>query len=156
MHESAVSADAAAPAVATAEVLDDVSPTPEREKMVAVCSATGDGAPGTRVQGAACATRPGDSGRLDDTVPPTVTVGAVNDKAPALDRPKLGNVRVREAVGVSARVAHVGESTVSADAAAPVVAAAKTLDGASPAPEREKMVAVCDAAGDGAPGTRVQ
>ena len=82
-------------ASAVAEILDDVSPAPERENLGAVCDAAGDGAPDTRVQGAACATRPGDSGLLEDTVSPTAAVDAVNDKPPALGRPKLGYVRVR-------------------------------------------------------------
>ena len=39
--------DQAANADAAAEVLDDVSPAPECEKLVAVCDAAGDGALGT-------------------------------------------------------------------------------------------------------------
>ena len=57
----------------------------------------------TLVQRAAYATRPGDSGLLEDTVSPTVAVDAVNDKSPALQRPKLGYVRVINAVDDSAR-----------------------------------------------------
>ena len=42
--------------------------------MGAVCGAAGDGGLGTLVQGAACATRPGDYVHLEDTMAPTVAI----------------------------------------------------------------------------------
>ena len=61
------------------------------------------------------------------------------------DVPGMGDGQ--SAVNVQGRVS---------DQVAPTVAATRFLDDISPAPERENLGAVCDAAGDGALGTLVQ